>query len=90
MSSWLLGLLAYVLHTYDEWTTAFNAGWQRSLASFIAETMYWVLPKSIELTENATKATRAEAFNWMPFLTSLPFVVVCLALACWWFSRQDY
>jgi len=90
MSTWFLGLILYPLHTYDEWTTAFRLGWPRSLASGIAETLYWILPKSLELTENATNATRAEAFTWMPFLTSLPFAIVCMTLACWWFSRQDY
>ncbi|NKB89397.1 MAG: hypothetical protein GKS06_14350 [Acidobacteria bacterium] len=90
VGTWFMGLLLYPLHRYEEWTTAFRSGWPRNLASFIAETLYWIMPKSLELTENATKATRAEPFNWMPFLTSLPFAIVCLALACWWFSRQDY
>jgi ABC-type transport system involved in multi-copper enzyme maturation permease subunit len=90
VGTWFMGLILYPLHTYAEWTTAFRAGWQRNVASSIAETLYWILPKSLELTENATRATRAEPLTWTPFLTSLPFAVACLALACWWFSRQDY
>jgi ABC-type transport system involved in multi-copper enzyme maturation permease subunit len=90
VGTWFMGLILYPLHTYGEWTTAFRLGWQRSLASGIAETLYWILPKSLELTENATRATKGESLNWMPFLASMPFAIVCIALACWWFSRQDY
>jgi len=90
VGTWFLGLVLYPLHTYDQWTTAFRLGWQRSLASGIAETLYWILPKSLELTENATRATKAEALTWTPFLASMPFAIGCIALACWWFSRQDY
>ena len=87
---WFLGLILYPLHTYSEWTTAFHAGWPRSLASGIAETLYWVLPKTLELTERASQATRLESISLTPMWTSLPFPLICLALACWWFARQDY
>ncbi len=90
VGTWFMGLILYPLHTYAEWTTAFDPGWKRSLASGIAETLYWVLPKSLELTENATRATKGDALAWTPFLASMPFAIVCIALACWWFSRQDY
>lgn len=90
VSIWFLGLIAHPLHVYDEWTTAFRLGWPRTLATTIAETMYWSLPKTAELTERATQATRLQSFDLTPVWTSLPFAAVCLALACWWFARQDY
>ena len=87
---WFMGLILYPLHTYSEWTTAFRAGWPRSLASGIAETLYWTLPKTLELTDRASQATRLEPVSLTPMWTSLPFPLICLALACWWFARQDY
>ena len=87
---WFLGLIMYPLHTYSEWTTAFRAGWPRSLASGIAESLYWVLPKTLELTDRASQATRLETISLTPIWTSLPFPLTCLTLACWWFERQDY
>ncbi len=87
---WFLGLILYPLHTYSEWTTAFRAGWPRSLVTAIAETLYWILPKTLELTDRASLATRLEPISLTPMLTSLPFPLICLALACWWFARQDY
>jgi len=87
---WFFGLILYPLHRYEEWTTAFRAGWPRTLASTIAETLYWMLPKTAELTARAVEATKQEALGLGPAWASLPFAIVCLALACWWFSRQDY
>ena len=85
-----LGAVLRGLHAYPNWTTAFDAGWKRTLASTISETLYWFLPKSYDLAQNAVNITTGAPFAWMPFLTSLPFTIVCLALACWWFSREDY
>jgi len=94
---WALGWILYPLHAFDEWTTAFRAGLPRSLAAAIAETLYWALPKTAELTWQAGIATgqpgersAPQVLSFAPMLWSLPFAVVCLALACWWFSRQDY
>lgn len=87
---WFLGLIAHPLHLYEEWTTAFRLGWPRTLANGIAELMYWTLPKTAEMTDRAAQATRLQSVDLTPLWTSLPFAVVCLALACWWFSRQDY
>ncbi|HJO04486.1 MAG TPA: hypothetical protein QGG47_10985 [Acidobacteriota bacterium] len=87
---WFMGLILYPLHTYSEWTTAFRVGWPRSLASGIAESLYWVLPKTLELTDGASQATRLEPVSLAPVWASLPFPLICLALACWWFARQDY
>lgn len=86
---WLFGQILYPLHRFEEWTTAFSAGWPRALANVISETLYWTLPKTAELTARAVEATRMEGFGLMPILSSLPFTIGCLALACWWFSRQD-
>lgn len=87
---WFAGMPLYLLHRFEEWTTAFRAGWPRTLASTIAETLYWVMPKTAELTGRAAEATRLESLSLTPAWTSLPFALVSLALACWWFSRQDY
>lgn len=86
---WFLGQILLPLHRFEEWTTAFRSGWPRTLASTIAETLYWTMPKTAELTARAVDATRMERFGLVPALTSIPFAVVCLALACWWFTRQD-
>jgi ABC-type transport system involved in multi-copper enzyme maturation permease subunit len=87
---WILGLILYPLHTYSEWTTVVWAGWPRSLASGITETLYWALPKTLELTYRAAQATRLEPISLAPLWASLPFPLICMALACWWFARQDY
>lgn len=86
---WFTGQIMLPLHRFDEWTTAFRAGWPRALATTLTETLYWTLPKTAELTARAVDATRMERFGIVPALTSLPFMIGCLALACWWFSRQD-
>lgn len=86
---WTMGWILLPLHRYAEWTTAFRAGWPRNLASALSETLYWSLPKTAELTRNAVDATRLEAPRLLPMLASLPFLVGCLGLACWWFTRQD-
>lgn len=90
IGTWFAGMPLYLLHTYDEWTTAFRAGWPRSLASSVTETLYWIMPKTAELTARATEATQLESLSLTPAWTSLPFAIGTLALACWWFSRQDY
>lgn len=87
---WGVGLILYPLHRYEEWTTAFRAGWQRSTVSALAEALYWVLPKTAELTARAVEAAQRESFDLSPVWASLPFAIACLAVASWWFSRQDY
>ncbi len=87
---WFLGQVLYPLHRFDEWTTAFRAGWPRNLATTITETLYWVMPKTLELTRTAIEAAQQESLTLTPGLQSLPFAIICLALACWWFARQDY
>lgn len=86
---WAMGWVMLPLHTYEEWTTAFRAGWPRSLASFLSETLYWTLPKTAEMTRGAVNATRMQSLEIIPLLSSLPFAFVCIGLACWWFTRQD-
>lgn len=86
---WSMGWILLPLHRFQEWTTAFRAGWPRSLATAISETLYWSLPKTAELTRNAVDATRLEGPRLLPLLSSIPFMIVCLGLACWWFTRQD-
>jgi ABC-type transport system involved in multi-copper enzyme maturation permease subunit len=87
---WFLGQVMYWLHHFEEWTTAFRVGWPRTFADTIAETLYWALPKTAQLTARSIEATRQETLALGPAWASLPFAVVCIALACWWFSRQDY
>lgn len=89
VGTWGTGLILFPLHRYDEWTTAFSPGWPRATADFLSEAGYWILPKTLELTRGIGDAARAEAFSLTPVWTSLPFSVACLALACWWFGRQD-
>lgn len=86
---WFVGQILYPLHRFEEWTTAFSAGWPRTLASTVAETLYWSLPKTAELTARSVDAARAESVSLVPVLSSLPFTVGCLALACWLFARRD-
>ena len=87
---WFVGWILSVMHTYPEWTTAFRLGWPRTLARWTTESLYWVLPKAAEVTNAATHAARLESFDLTPVLTSIPFAIVCVAMACWWFLRQDY
>lgn len=87
---WFFGLILYPLHRYDEWTTAFRAGWQRTFVDAVAEALYWALPKTAELTAGAVEAAQRESFNMGPAWASIPFAIACLAVASWWFSRQDY
>lgn len=85
---WALGGILLPLHRF-EWTTVFRAGWPRTLASVLSETLYWSLPKTAELTRGAIDATQMEGPRLLPLLSSLPFLIVCIGLACWWFTRQD-
>lgn len=87
---WAIGPVLYLLHRYEEWTTAFRAGWQRSTVSAVAEALYWALPKTAELTARAVEAAQRESFDLSPVWASIPFAIGCLAVASWWFSRQDY
>ncbi len=87
---WIVGHVLYPLHRFDGWSTALPAGWRRSAAHATAEGLYWLLPKTPELTASTIAATRMEAFAWTPVLASLPFILICLLSACWWFARQDY
>lgn len=86
---WFFGLILYPLHV-SEWSAAFSPGWRRAAASFVAESLYWALPKTAELTARAVEAAQRESFDLAPAWASLPFAIACLAVASWWFSRQDY
>jgi len=90
MGIWFLGQLLYPLHTHPGWKAAFRAGWPRQVAGSIGEGLYWLMPKTAELSGRAVEATRLESLSLSPAWTSLPFAFLALALACWWFSRQDY
>lgn len=83
------GHLLYALHHLPEWSLSLPAGWRRRTAVGIFESLYYALPRTQDLGSGAVAAARGEPVSVVPILASLPFVVVTLALACWWFSRRD-
>jgi len=98
---WLMGHILYALHqTYGTWRLSLSAGWPRRLAGGVSEGMYWLLPKNQAIAREAVNAARGESAllspsaSWFaagaPIWTSLPFTILMLAAACWWFSRRDY
>ena len=88
---WIGGHVMYPFHVYTEWrAVAFPAGWRRQAATAFAEGLYWTLPKSEGLRRIAVATAQNETVSFLPILYSIPFVVLCLFLACWWFTRRDY
>lgn len=87
---WIGGHVMYPFHVYSEWRVALPAGWRRQLATGVAEGLYWLLPKSEGLRQLAVDAARDQPVSLAPVFASLPFVALCLFVACWWFTRRDY
>ncbi len=87
---WVGGHVMYAFHRFPEWQVTVRAGWPRSSATALSEGLYWFLPKNQGLGELAVDAARGEPVSLLPIVYSLPFAVVCLFLACWWFTRRDY
>lgn len=89
-ATWISGLTAYGLHAHPGWLLSLRAGGPREVARALTDGLYWSLPKTYELGAAVSNATRMEPVDLTPVATSAPFAIVCLALACWWFTRQDY
>ncbi len=88
---WIGGHVMYPFHVYTEWrAVAFPPGWRRQAATALAEGLYWTLPKSEGLRQIAVASAQNEPVSFLPILYSIPFAVLCLFLACWWFTRHDY
>lgn len=87
---WVAGHVMYAFHRFPEWRAALRAGWPRQTATTLVEGLYWFLPKNQNLGEMAVNAARGEAVSLSAVGYSLPFALVCLLLACWWFMRRDY
>ncbi len=87
---WIAGHVLYAPHRFPEWRVALPAGWRRDTAVAMAEGLYWMLPKNQGLGELAVDAARGETFSLAAVWYSIPFAVLCLSLACWWFTRRDY
>ena len=87
---WFVGIPLHFLHTNPAWRFAIEDGWRREIAIITSEGLYWLLPKTIALFMAAVNATRSQPLGWAEILSSLPFVIICLGLACWCFRHQDY
>ena len=87
---WVAGHVIYPFHRFPEWRAALGSGWPRQLAVALSEGLYWLLPKNQGLGQLAVGAARGESLSMEPVLYSLPFMGLCLLLACWWFARRDY
>jgi ABC-type transport system involved in multi-copper enzyme maturation permease subunit len=87
---WLGALPMHGFHANPEWRVVLRAGWPRQTATAISEGLYWILPKSWGLRTLAVDAARGEPVSLLPIAYSLPFALVCLFLACWWFTQRDY
>jgi hypothetical protein len=83
-----------MLAGHERYAAAVSHEWQAMLIN----TLYWVIPKTAELTvavvafvsgneaPGRISATLAPA----PFLTTAAFAIVCLALASWRFHRKEF
>lgn len=87
---WIAGHVLAAPHRFPEWRVALPAGWQRTSATAITEMLYWILPKNQGLGELAVGAARGEPFSLHAVWYSLPFAILCLSIACVWFTRRDY
>jgi hypothetical protein len=87
---WISGHVMYAPHRFPQWRAALPAGWRRSAATAITESLYWILPKSQGLWEMAVGAARGQPVSLTAVWYSLPFAFLCLFLACWWFTQRDY
>lgn len=97
---WVMGHILYALHRFPNWRLSLQSGWPRRTATAISEAMYWFLPKNQALGQAAVDAARGQSAllspsaSWLsataPVWGSLPFILVTLGAACWWFSRRDY
>lgn len=87
---WVGGHVMYAFHRFSEWRAALRAGWPRQTATTLSEGLYWFLPKNQNLGELAVDAARGQPWTWAPIAWSLPFALICLSIACWWFTRRDY
>jgi len=84
------GHLMSLPHRYPDWRVALRAGWPRQTATIVTEGLYWLLPKNQGLAEMAITAARSESVALAPIWSSLPFALLCLLVACWWFASRDY
>jgi ABC-2 type transport system permease protein len=94
MMTYGIALFAIPLAAHDRIAAAVSKEWQ----AWVINTLYWVLPKIIELGGaviayvggDKVPQRFAEILTPTPFLTTAAFAVVCLVLSCWVFNRKEF
>ena len=87
-----------IMTAFGLWLIQLLLIWVRSLQSVVdikaagqvADVLYYILPKTIEISDATVGYIQGAAVDWMPVYSSLIFAVALLYLAAEMFQRKDY
>lgn len=94
MSTFAIFLFALPLYGLNRVSASFSKEWEVTLT----KTLYWTLPKSFEMGQSIFAYVSGGDLAHAPniqvssaaYLSTAAFMVVCLALASWLFTRKEF
>ena len=86
MAVFLLWILQQVLSYYD----MVNEFLDSALIGKGLEILYYIVPKTIEMSEGALNLAGGGSVNWMPLYSSAAFAVVLMYVTVYMFNRKEY
>ncbi|MDH3890054.1 MAG: hypothetical protein OEV49_03140 [candidate division Zixibacteria bacterium] len=82
--------LMWILQQILSWHDAFSELIDSPFWGKLVDVFYYVVPKTIEISEATLRLAGGNPVDWMPFYTSVAFALVLMYVTVFMFNRKDY